>query len=496
MTNKYILLLCGLLVGCQTSQKKEAEATPCQTIDLTTVFEQEPTEISLDEWAKEVRFVPLETSDSVLLTPYIWQLAYYQDQFVIYNNDKIYLFDNAGKFIRMIGSKGEGPEEYLRPGTPCVNETGIRLEDGGKRIKTYGWDGKWKHTANLPARLQHVNEVIPLPDGRNIGYVQNISGQEPIRMYLYRDSTVLDSIPYARKFTPGKIAMVFYNECRAFTDKGDIFVKEMFNDTIYQITNENKLVPRWAIDAGKYRLEEGERYHLQDPRNSLFVEKNAVQISVIGINRDTMAELFVYDEEGNYLGREIGQIALQHAYGDGMEESCERTVEAVSNLFYGIPIHGYFAMNMDVIIPLNDAVGGVDVVIGDGDENIEITDGEKRLYQADWEVGEKVHLEGPEAYSFVRNRDMYAPHSAEQRLKRQKQYLEAFARQAKKAVAQDLTLPAKLYTEILPYMVTDISASEAVYLATQAVSYTFGQDNLYSLEVTAFAVDIEKPHRF
>lgn len=186
------------------------------------------------------------------------------------------------------------------------------------------------------------------------------------------------------------------------------------------------------------------------------------KISVIGVNRDTMAELFVYDEEGNYLGREIGQIALQHAYGDGMEESCERTVEAVSNLFYGIPIHGYFAMNMDVIIPLNDAVGGVDVVIGDGDE--------------------KVHLEGQEAYSFVRNRDMYAPHSAEQRLKRQKQYLEAFARQAKKAVAQDLTLPAKLYTEILPYMVTDISASEAVYLATQAVSYTFGQDNLYSLE--------------
>ena len=186
------------------------------------------------------------------------------------------------------------------------------------------------------------------------------------------------------------------------------------------------------------------------------------KISVIGVNRDTMAELFVYDEEGNYLGREIGQIALQHAYGDGMEESCERTVEAVSNLFYGIPIHGYFAMNMDVIIPLNDAVGGVDVVIGEGDE--------------------KVHLEGQEAYSFVRNRDMYAPHSAEQRLERQKQYLEAFALQAKKAVVQDLTLPAKLYTEILPYMVTDISASEAVYLATQAVSYTFGQDNLYSLE--------------
>ena len=30
-------------------------------------------------------------------------------------------------------------------------------------------------------------------------------------------------------------------------------------------------------------------------------------------------------------------------------------------------------------------------------------------------------------------------------------------------------------------MVTDISVSEAVYLATQAVSYTFARENLYSL---------------
>ena len=146
----------------------------------------------------------------------------------------------------------------------------------------------------------------------------------------------------------------------------------------------------------------------------------------------------------------MGQIALQHAYGDGMEESCERTVEAVSNLFYGIPVHGYLAMNMDAIIPINDAVGGVDVVIGEGDENIEITSGNKRLYRAGWKAGETVHLEGVEAYSFVRNRDMYAPHSAEQRLERQKRYLEAFAAQAKKAVAQDLTLPAKLYGRFCP----------------------------------------------
>ena len=73
------------------------------------------------------------------------------------------------------------------------------------------------------------------------------------------------------------------------------------------------------------------------------------KISVIGINRDTMTEIKTYDPNGLYAGKEVAQIALAHAYGEGLEESCENTVEAVSNLFYGLPIHGYCALNMSII---------------------------------------------------------------------------------------------------------------------------------------------------
>ena len=83
------------------------------------------------------------------------------------------------------------------------------------------------------------------------------------------------------------------------------------------------------------------------------------KISVIGINRDTMASMNVYDKNGRYSGRQTAQIALSHAYGDGLEESCENSLDAVSNLFYGLPIHGYCALNMSVVSKLNDAVGGV-----------------------------------------------------------------------------------------------------------------------------------------
>ena len=209
--------------------------------------------------------------------------------------------------------------------------------------------------------------------------------------------------------------------------------------------------------------------------DSLFLavlDQDEKKISIIGINRDTMTEINVYDANGLYAGKEVAQIALAHAYGDGLEESCENTVEAVSNLFYGLPIHGYCALNMSVISTINDAVGGVDVTIpaslaGKGD---------------DWTEGERVHLMGEDAYTFIHDRDTSVARSAEERLERQKQYLNAFVAQAKSAMRSDMTLPLKLYTQVTPYMVTDVTADEAVYLAGQALSYSFSPEDIYSME--------------
>lgn len=49
---------------------------------------------------------------------------------------------------------------------------------------------------------------------------------------------------------------------------------------------------------------------------------------------------------------------------------------------------------------------------------------------------------------------------------------------------QDMTLPLQLYTQITPYMVTDVTADEAVYLAGQALSYNFGDDDFYFMTGT------------
>ena len=129
---------------------------------------------------------------------------------------------------------------------------------------------------------------------------------------------------------------------------------------------------------------------------------------------------------------------------------------------------------MSVVSKLNDAVGGVDVVIPESANGLE----------KGWTTGAEVHLEGDAAYRFIHYRDTAQEQSAEARLERQKQYLKKFILQAKEAMKQDMTLPLQLYTQITPYMVTDVTADEAVYLAGQALSYSFGDDNFYSMTGT------------
>lgn len=203
----------------------------------------------------------------------------------------------------------------------------------------------------------------------------------------------------------------------------------------------------------------------------LVLNPDIKKINIIAIDRNTMADFDVYDEQGNYKSTQYGQITLAHAYGDGKELSAENTLKAVSALMYNIPIHGYCAINMGAIGEINDAVGGVDVTVLQ-----DLTAVDKSLKK-----GELVHLKGKQAYYYVQHRDTSVEESARMRLNRQKQYLTAYIAKAKEAFKQDVTLPVTLFNKLTPYMITDITLDEVVYLAGQAAGYSFSSDNMYTI---------------
>lgn len=197
------------------------------------------------------------------------------------------------------------------------------------------------------------------------------------------------------------------------------------------------------------------------------------QISLIGVNRDTMVEIVMVGLGAN--GENLtttAEISVQHGFGDGLNQSCELTRDAVSKLFYNLPIHGYISFNMGGMAALNDAVGSVQLTVLE--DMTEINPG--------WYQGAEVTLTGKDAYEYVHYRNTAVFESARNRLARQKQYLSVFAATALAEIKKDVTLPVSLYQAFKPYTVTDIGVDEISWLATQIAGYKFDANAIYTME--------------
>lgn len=195
------------------------------------------------------------------------------------------------------------------------------------------------------------------------------------------------------------------------------------------------------------------------------------EINVIAINRDTMTEIEVYDTAGMYLEEENAQITLQYAYGDGREKSCQLMEQTISELFYGIPIHGYGALDMQSIAALNDAVGGVDVTVLE----------DMTKFKWDWTKGAQVHLSGQDALLYIQRRDVSYMGTNLGRVERQKQYLTAYVEQLKKKIKEDVTFPVTLLGQIQKHMVTSLTVQEITFLADTLLGYDFSMENIISI---------------
>ena len=224
-----------------------------------------------------------------------------------------------------------------------------------------------------------------------------------------------------------------------------------------------------GIDKNNLDSSQGFGKNGQSDANFLLTIDTATgEINAIAINRDTMVEMKSYTDSGNYIGMVNQQLCLSYANGDGKEKSCENMVDSVSNLFYGIPISSYVAIDLNAIGTLNEAVGN----------NISVTSPDSfysSVYGVSFTKGEKTILDSPQkAAAFVRQRDITKLDSNITRMQRQKQYLQRFANAAINKTKEDITFPISLYNIISDYNVNNLNTAKISYLTSCVIS---GMDN-------------------
>ena len=137
------------------------------------------------------------------------------------------------------------------------------------------------------------------------------------------------------------------------------------------------------------------------------------------------------------------------------------TEEAVSELFYGLPIQGYCSINMDAIPVLTESVGGVAVTVPN--DSLEALD--PRFAE-----GEQITLNSSDTEMFVRYRDTSVSQSALSRMERQQEYIRAFGAAAGQAYADNPGFVTDLYDALEPYMVTNMGNDQFVSIMDSIAS--------------------------
>lgn len=185
----------------------------------------------------------------------------------------------------------------------------------------------------------------------------------------------------------------------------------------------------------------------------LFVIDNDNQvITPLEINRDTMVDVDIYDNDGNFLAKGTEQITMQYAYGNTPQKASNLTREKVSDLLGRKRIGSMISLTMDGIEPIVDSIGGVTFQLMSDETDID----------SSYREGAVIHLDGAAARDFVHNRDVETRGSNISRMSRQTQFMLALFQTIK---SQGNSIIETMENAAGEYLYEDIDADSVDHLA-------------------------------
>ena len=137
--NYFSLIIVVLFVTCNNDTKNS------ELLEIPVDIGQNIS-LSLSEIADEITAIELELTDESLINPdYINRIVLCDNYVIIAEQKRIHVFGMDGKFVRSIGSTGQGPGEYMSIRTVAIDESNKRLfvySSISRKLICYNLDGK------------------------------------------------------------------------------------------------------------------------------------------------------------------------------------------------------------------------------------------------------------------------------------------------------------------------------------------------------------------
>lgn len=290
---KYLFsFLCLCCVLSVSAQKPVA-------INLAKAISESPKEIMLNELASDIRYVPLETTDDCLMNNEFYIMQYTGEDII---TSGIFHFDKNGKFLNKIGSKGQGPEEYLQ-GLFAFGDWKNKLlyVQNWTTLTCYGFDGTFVRSVPTP---QLNMGVAGLFDENHILYSNDIyyaDKANPIQLYMV-DSQNGKTVSKWRGHLEEnkKYGMILTSRDFMYNYDNSLFYKPALENVIFKILSPKKrqLVYKFDcsgkdIDVSADEVDPKKRFQFL----SVYWAKETAQYLFVNYGMKNISRLGIYDKE-------------------------------------------------------------------------------------------------------------------------------------------------------------------------------------------------------
>ena len=295
-----------LLLGSCTPQKK---ANDPNAIDIAVSLEH-LTELKTSQLGKQIRYIPLETTDSSLIgNSYSIKLS--KDHIFVSTNGRCLSFNKqTGKYLGSIGHKGEDPQGYSNANCfihPHTNNLYFYRQPD--KLVKYDTKGNYLGQVHLPQKISpslyftFSDSLILAHYGEGIG-----QPQASALLYFNEQGEVKDSLPeFANPGDPmgmqdGTMTVLPIDQPSLWLNNGSIRFRKAFNDTIYDIKGHEATV-HTTFHTGQWHFPAEKMGQKEDTDNYIVITgiletpKHLFFISLQGLYDKRKPFYGIYDKE-------------------------------------------------------------------------------------------------------------------------------------------------------------------------------------------------------
>lgn len=251
MKKKFIFL--AFIFSAFTSINKD-------TVNVIDVLSTPKSSITnLSDIATDIEYIALQTTDNSLISRISSLKVVGNYIYVITGtHDKLLCFDKSGKYLFQLSKIGRGPEEYesLNDFDIDTKNSMLAVESNKEIIFYKQTDTGFTYLKKL--NLLYAPQIINFIGKSNNILLQfsNIDGSKPFsRELINLEGKSLMSWPNYMKYQLNeKIIVIQRFENSSYIFKNELFLKEVGNDTIFKLADNNTLESFLIFDTKKKRV--------------------------------------------------------------------------------------------------------------------------------------------------------------------------------------------------------------------------------------------------